>query len=202
MEEYTKDHAPDLVYDDVLLPALYFTKQDRERDNITDADVQFAIELTRDLLDDLAHDRVLNSAAATDLHRGIDGRSVRVVLAPVRDELDAAALAMVGQLIERDGGQVELLAAAMLTSEVLEHVGETRPDVCCVGCVAPGGLNHTRHLCKRLRARFPDLKLVVGRWGLHDERYQQPEHPLLSNRSVIARGYMILKFARIHQTND
>ena len=173
VEEYLKDHAPDSVYDDVLLPALYFTKQDRERDNITDADVQFAIELTRDLLDDLAHDRVLDSAAATDLHRGIDGRSVRVVLAPVRDELDAAALAMVGQLIERDGGQVELLAAAMLTSEVLEHVGETRPDVCCVGCVAPGGLNHTRHLCKRLRARFPDLKLVVGRWGLHDERDQE-----------------------------
>ena len=30
----------------------------------------------------------------------------------------------------------------------------------------PGGLAHTRYLCKRLRARFPEVKIIVGRWGL------------------------------------
>jgi hypothetical protein len=35
--------------------------------------------------------------------------------------------------------------------------------------VAPGGVSHTRHLCKRLRARGPDLTMLVGRFGLHDE---------------------------------
>ncbi|HET6756378.1 MAG TPA: hypothetical protein VFH21_02020, partial [Burkholderiales bacterium] len=30
----------------------------------------------------------------------------------------------------------------------------------------PRGQAHTRLLCLRLRARFPDLKIVVGRWGL------------------------------------
>ncbi len=34
------------------------------------------------------------------------------------------------------------------------------------GPLPPGGLAHTRYLCKRLRARFPELKIVVGRWGL------------------------------------
>jgi hypothetical protein len=28
------------------------------------------------------------------------------------------------------------------------------------------GLAHTRYLCKRLRARFPAIKILVGRWGL------------------------------------
>ena len=27
---------------------------------------------------------------------------------------------------------------------------------------------HTRYLCKRLRARFPDLRIIVGRWGLRE----------------------------------
>jgi hypothetical protein len=27
---------------------------------------------------------------------------------------------------------------------------------------------HTRYLCKRLRARCPDLRIIVGRWGLRD----------------------------------
>jgi len=30
----------------------------------------------------------------------------------------------------------------------------------------PGGLAHTRYLCKRLRARLPQARIVVGRWGL------------------------------------
>jgi hypothetical protein len=30
-------------------------------------------------------------------------------------------------------------------------------------------LSQARHLCKRLRSQWPELKIVVGRWGLHDE---------------------------------
>jgi hypothetical protein len=40
------------------------------------------------------------------------------------------------------------------------------PAVVCIGALPSGGLaSHTRHLCKRLRTRFPDLRIVVGRWG-------------------------------------
>jgi hypothetical protein len=57
----------------------------------------------------------------------------------------------------------------MLTSEVAHLVEERRPALVCIGSVAPGGVSHTRHLCKRLRVRCPDLPMVVGRFGLHDE---------------------------------
>jgi hypothetical protein len=29
----------------------------------------------------------------------------------------------------------------------------------------PGGLAQTRYLCERLRARYPDVKILIGRWG-------------------------------------
>ena len=40
------------------------------------------------------------------------------------------------------------------------------PAVVCNGVLRPGGRAHTRYLCKRLRARLPDAKILVGRWGL------------------------------------
>jgi hypothetical protein len=41
--------------------------------------------------------------------------------------------------------------------------------VVCVGALPSGPRgSHTRYLCKRLRARFPDLRIVVGRWGLRE----------------------------------
>jgi hypothetical protein len=39
----------------------------------------------------------------------------------------------------------------------------------CIAAVSPGGLAQTRYLCKRLRARFPNLKIAVGRWGTGSE---------------------------------
>jgi len=39
----------------------------------------------------------------------------------------------------------------------------------CIAAVPPGGLTQTRYLCKRLRARFPNLKIAVGRWGSGSE---------------------------------
>jgi hypothetical protein len=38
-----------------------------------------------------------------------------------------------------------------------------------IATVSPSGLGQTRYLCKRLRARFPKLKIAVGRWGMGSE---------------------------------
>jgi hypothetical protein len=66
----------------------------------------------------------------------------------------------------------------MLTSEVVAWVDRHRPAILCIGSVAPGGLSQARHLCKRLRSQCPELKIVVGRWGLHDERDADRQHLL------------------------
>jgi hypothetical protein len=52
------------------------------------------------------------------------------------------------------------------------------PALLCIGAVAPGGLSQARHLCKRLRSQCPELKIVVGRWGLHDEKEADRQHLL------------------------
>jgi len=49
---------------------------------------------------------------------------------------------------------------------VLALVEAKEARVVCIGALPPGGGAHARLLCRRLRTRFPDLKILVGRWGL------------------------------------
>jgi hypothetical protein len=47
----------------------------------------------------------------------------------------------------------------------LEQIAERKPAVVCIAALPSGGLAPTRHLCKRLKQRLPEQKIVVGRWG-------------------------------------
>jgi len=76
---------------------------------------------------------------------------------------------MFRQLVDSTKYEVEVMSDAVLTSEVVALIGENSPAMIFIATVSPGGLGQTRYLCKRLRARFPNLKIVVGRWGMGSE---------------------------------
>ena len=61
--------------------------------------------------------------------------------------------------------EVDMTKTALLTAEVVSLVEQTAPTLVCIGLVPPGGFAQTRYLCKRLRARFPTLPIVVGCWS-------------------------------------
>jgi hypothetical protein len=94
---------------------------------------------------------------------------VRVLAVAVRDEADHLGLVMLEHLVNPTGWTIELSSPLLLVSEIVALVEERRPAVVCVGALPSGPRgSHTRYLCKRLRARFPDLRIVVGRWGLRE----------------------------------
>ena len=169
VEEYVKAHDPESVYDEVLLPALYYAKQDAERERISEADAEFVANATREIVEDMDQDRPSTATPEANATEGSLVPRRLLFMCPARDEIDAVALAIAGRLIDATRWQVEILGPSLLTSEVAQLVEERRPALVCIGSVAPDGVSHTRHLCKRLRARCPDLNMVVGRFGLHDE---------------------------------
>ena len=158
------------VYDAILLPALSYTKEDRQRGLLTDEDVQAIVQATREIVEDLAtHPSAAASAARAAAEE--DGAH-RVPLVPVpllgcpaRDEVDVLAMRMLQQACDPTRMAVDLLPPRLLTSDVVARVAQTRPALVCLGAVVPGGVPHLRYLCKQLRARFPSLPLVVGCWG-------------------------------------
>ena len=181
VEAYVSADGRESVYDAVLLPALYYAKQDRDRGLLTEGDAQFVGQATREILEVLAPDAPAPSERDTgDRSVSDPGADTRVwiVGCPARDEADALALEMVRHLLDPARYRIEVIGASMLTAEVVAWVDLHRPDLLCIGAVAPGGLSQARHLCKRLRSQCPELKIVVGRWGLHDEKDADRQHLL------------------------
>jgi B12 binding protein len=51
VETYGQTHAPEDVYDDIVVPALTAAKRDREQNAITPEDLHFVLQATRAIID-------------------------------------------------------------------------------------------------------------------------------------------------------
>src|SRR5262249_20700355 len=59
----------------------------------------------------------------------------------------------------------EVMSAKQLVAEVVELAERGQHALICIVALPNGGLAHTRHLCQRLRQRWPQAKIIVARWG-------------------------------------
>ena len=177
VEEHLKTHPQEQLFDGVLIPALNYTRRDRELGRLTEDGEQFVFRATREILEDLNSLKPQSSSevSASSKTTTSDGNSpvilpkVHILGCSAQDEADELALLMFRQLLDSTRYEVEIISDAMLTAEVVARIGEKSPAMICIAAVPPGGLAQTRYLCKRLRARFPDLKIAVGRWGIGSE---------------------------------
>jgi DNA-binding NarL/FixJ family response regulator len=96
---------------------------------------------------------------------GVSGGTPYVLACAAEDEGDAIALAMLRELVSPFECEIELASAHALSGEIVSLAAEKKPSVVLIAALPPDGLAQTRHLCKRLRARLPDIKILVGRWG-------------------------------------
>jgi len=174
--EYAKDHPIEAVYDTLILPALGHARRDRRQDLLPESAQRYIWRATREIVEDLHVKRQAARVAgdATNAPErpsepGRPSRKAHVLAVPVRDEADELGLAMLGHLVDPARWTIELTSPHLLASEVIALAEKTRPAVVCLGALPASGLAaHTRYLCKRLRARCPDLRIVVGRWGLRE----------------------------------
>lgn len=150
------------VFDATVIPALSMVKQARH-DGQLDADDERQVTAIAGEVVDEAVLEVRRRTAEGNEPAG--GRRVRVLACPAADETDRLSVEAFAGLLPTAHWEVKVTGVATLTSELIEQAAEFDPDVICVAALPPTGIAHVRYLCKRLRARFPDVRIVVGRWG-------------------------------------
>jgi predicted PurR-regulated permease PerM len=176
LEEYLATHTLEELYDDVLIPALNAAKRDRELGNLTEEDLQFIIQTTRVIVEDLGVSQLqpLTSTALTAITPVREPSAVtappEILGCPAYEATDELALLMLQQLLDPTRDPMAIISSEMLTAEVLSVVEQRHIRLICIAALPPGPLAPIRYLCKRLRARFPDCKIVVGRWGVQEDR--------------------------------
>jgi hypothetical protein len=170
VEELLQTQTLTDVYDAVLLPALYFTEQDQKRDNLTVEEARFIYQVTSELVDNLSASQAATAVVAVPVAPEEDTAAAlppkaRILACPAHDEADEVALQMFQHVLDPVRFEVEFTKTTLLTAQVLSLVEQTSPEIVCIGLVPPVGFAQTRYLCKRLRARFPTLPIVIGCWG-------------------------------------
>jgi hypothetical protein len=83
-----------------------------------------------------------------------------VCIVPAHDEADELAGAMLTRLLR--GAQ--LFSSASLAGKQLERISEQGCRAICISAVPPHAASHAVYLARRLRKRFPALKIIVGLW--------------------------------------
>lgn len=148
------------VFDEIVVPSLISARSDFENDALSEHEVAAVLLTVRELVEEMGSEQPAPSDESKSTNRSM------VLACAARDAGDEAALEMLRRIVDPAHCRIEVVSTDRLVSEVVELVAEERPSIVCIASLPPGGLAHTRLLCKRLRSRYPDLKIVVGRWGL------------------------------------
>ena len=189
--QFVSTHPPDTVYDRMLLPALGLTRVDRASDELAPETERFICRATRDILDYLAATIQAGSdrRCENQLQKALEqpaGVGAVVFGCPARDEVDELSLHMLAQLLEPSACRFKVLPAGTDAAAVAARAQRERPVVLCIAALPPGGLAQALYLSKRLRARFPGLKLLVGLWGAKEKRDGLAERLLSSGADQVA----------------
>ena len=170
-EEFFKQSALDKTYDALFIPALQMARRDLESDLIDEEEHGRMLTAMREIAEDLvARDRAIRGAEGVTIKAEQAAQPisppVAVLLCPARDETDELSLQLFEHLLDPAKCDVVVTTSSLLSTEVGALVEEKQIQTVCVGALPPGGLAHARYLSMRLRARFPQVKIVVGRWGV------------------------------------
>ena len=155
VEDLFEERSLEEVLDGVILPALVFADQDRQRGVLEPGRVMTVAGHIADIVQDLAELAEIPEAADD---------AVRVLCVGARHGLDTAAAAALAQLLRHRG-----LAAEVADAGTILHGGgpTARPAVLCLSYLTPDATRQARRLTLRLRARLGrKTPCCVGLWGL------------------------------------
>ncbi len=154
---------PRAVFDAVVVPALSLVKQSRHDGQMEGDDERQVTAIAAEVVESTVLE--VRRRAGDDAAEPATGRRVKVLACPASDEADRLSLEAFAGLLPAARWDVRVTGVNTLTSELLQQAAEFEPDVICIAALPPNGIAHVRYLCKRLRVRFPDVHILVGRWG-------------------------------------
>ena len=183
------------LYDEVVMPALIMTEQDRHKGVLDDVRSSYLFQSATELIAELTdYKSPLALEPACD-PRGASARANPIVCVPANDLADEIAATMLAQLLEQCGHKTLLLPGSALSPEILTRLAEEAGTILCISAVPPFAFAHARTLALRLRQSVPGNRILIGLWnttGDKDvlrERFGQarPDYVVATLREALAQ---------------
>jgi hypothetical protein len=168
-ERFLEDHTLISLYDNVVMPSLIMTEQDRHKGVLDDARSSYLFQCATELIAELTDYRPVKSVSSSfEAPCAPDAMPVRttpVVCVPANDQADEIAGTMFAQLLEQCGHKTLMLPSGALSPEILSRLAEETDTILCVSAVPPFAFSHARKLALRLRESLPGNRIIVGLWN-------------------------------------
>jgi hypothetical protein len=171
------------VFDQVIVPALTLAARDRARMEINEADHAYLLRTTRALVDGSRGD----SPAPSSPKGSASG--LRIFGVPAHNATDELIWEMLVQLFDPARFGCESVGSDSLASEVSAAAEERAPDLMCVVSSPPGGLAQARYICRRIRARLPEIRILVFRPGIPEGARHSAEKLLEDGANSVAFSF-------------
>jgi predicted PurR-regulated permease PerM len=172
LESSLRDTPLEEVYDSVLIPALVQSEEDRQASDLDESTVRFIRHASREFIAEFG----FRENRGTEIHEfetvapsnHAHASAVKIMCLPVRDETDELAAMMAAQVFE--GERVQAIAMqARRIDEILAAVAQEKPDVVLLSALPPFGLARSHRIYRSLRARNPQLRIMIGIWNYPDD---------------------------------
>lgn len=161
VDTYLKSNSLSALFDSVLIPVVAAAETDHRSGLLETEQLDFIEQGLNEILVDLE----LQQEAVAPEPAPEEETDFRVGCVPAKAYRDQLAGDMFAQLLRQGGYHGVSAPAKKISSEQIEWVRETNPDVVCISVVTPTTIIHARYLCAKLRKSFPKLKIIVGLWG-------------------------------------
>jgi len=159
--------------DDVIIPALKWTRRERQSESITADEERFIFSSLIRFLD-LPAFKPESTKAVAESTNGDEKDSIkvgryleaklRVVGYPVHHESEEVALAFLKRLASLDC-EFESLSTKLLPSQFLSELRACKPDTAVLSVLPPGGLSQLQFMCSQIQIVCPTTKIVVAHFG-------------------------------------
>jgi predicted PurR-regulated permease PerM/GAF domain-containing protein len=165
-DRYVEQHSLSGFYEDIFVPALLMSEVDRHNGGLAEVRQKFIFETSRELIEELELPPPKAKAGKTEPlpppnRPGSEGKRVKIVGFPARDEADELVALMLKHLLREQGIEVEVTPSAAPADEASGAV----PAIAFISALPPGSLGAATRLCRRLTESNADVKVLIGVWS-------------------------------------
>ena len=160
-EDFANEHGLLAFYDQMMIPALGLAEQDRHRHTLEEQRERFIFETARRLVDYL-EDRTVKADEPKPTNIQRPGPPVAILAA--HDEADHIAALILERMLPAPEFDPRVIPYPVLAAEAIEEIVQQGCKVVCISAMPPHAAAHAGNLCKRLKKRLPELKVVVALW--------------------------------------
>jgi predicted PurR-regulated permease PerM len=158
-EDFANEHGLAALHERVVIPALGLAEQDRHAGALDERHQRFIFDTTRHIVE-YVEDRKNPREPAAATRRAL----APLCVLPAHDEADHVAALVLARVLPAAEFNPRVSPFPLLAGEMLDFIGKEGFRLACISAMPPRAASHAAYLCKRLKQRFPELKVLVALW--------------------------------------